>query len=47
MKNIKNKNRNNNDNKSNNNKVYFLLLFVETEIMNLPLIWSNKTKYIF
>ena len=38
MKNNKNKNRNNNDNKSNNNKVYFLLLFVETKIMNLPLI---------
>ena len=38
MKNNKNKNRNDNDNKSNNNKVYFLLLFVETEIMNLPLI---------
>ena len=36
MKNNKNKNRNDNDNKSNNNKVYFLLLFVETEIMNLP-----------
>ena len=28
-------------------KYIFLLLFVETEIMNLPLIWSNKTKYIF
>ena len=44
---MKNNNKNNNDNKSNNNKVFFLLLFVEAEIMNLPLIWSNKTKYIF
>ena len=33
---------------NNNKKIYFIIItLVETEIMNLPLIWSNKTKFFF